>query len=141
MIRVLIADENALIRKGLREILTEDHDIELIGESSCVDDLFAQIRMNNCDIVISGITIPGKNDIDNIVDIKRIQPTLKIIILTIDPVEEIAKRALLAGASGYLKKDSIPVELIKAVRQVYNGGIYMNSSYSDSTARSVRDNK
>ena len=141
MIRILIADENALIRKGLSEILSEDRDIELIGEFSCVDDLFAQIKMNNCDIVIFGIKIPGKNDIDNIVDIKRIQPAIKIIILTIDPAEEIAKRALLAGASGYLKKDSIAVELIKAVRQVYNGGIYLNSSYSDSTISSIRDNK
>ena len=126
MIKVLIADENAMIRKGLKEILSEDRDIDLVGESSSIEELISQINMQNCDIIILGISISGKSDIDNIADIKRLKSEVKIILLTINPQDEIAKRVIKAGAAGYLKKDSIPGELISAVREVYNGRVYMN---------------
>ncbi|MGA2668111.1 MAG: response regulator transcription factor [Ignavibacteria bacterium] len=126
MIKVLIADENEMILKGLKEILLEDRDIELVGESSSIQDLVSQINMHNFDIVILGISISGKSDIDNISDIKKLKSDVKIILLTINPQDEIAKRVIKAGAAGYLKKDSIPGELISAVREVYNGRVYMN---------------
>jgi DNA-binding NarL/FixJ family response regulator len=126
MIKVLIADENTMILKGLKEILSEDRDIELVGESSSIQDLVSQINMQNCDVVILGISISGKSDIDNISDIKKLKSEVKIILLTINPQDEIAKRVIKAGAAGYLKKDSIPGELISAIREVYNGRVYMN---------------
>jgi DNA-binding NarL/FixJ family response regulator len=128
MIEVLIADENALIRKGLKEILSEDSSIVLVGESARTEDLKPQIMTNNCDVIIIGITTPGKSAIDDIIDIKRLKPDLKVIILTIDFEDEVARRMLQAGASGYLKKDNVPAELLTAVRKVYDGGIYTNTS-------------
>jgi two-component system invasion response regulator UvrY len=137
MIRVFVADDHAVVRKGIKQILTEERDITVVGEAANSDEIIKQMYDNNWDVLILDITMPGKNGLDAMIEIKQRKPNLKILILTMYPEKEIAIRALKTGASGYLNKDSVPCELIKAVRRVYGGGRYISSSLAESIAFSV----
>lgn len=142
MIRVFVADDHAVVRRGIKQILSEEKDITVVGEASNSDEIIKQMYDDHWDVLILDITMPGKNGLDAMIEIKQRIPNLKILILTMYPEQEIAIRALRTGASGYLNKDSVPGELIKAVRKVYGGGRYISSSLAESIAFSVeKDNK
>jgi len=134
MINVLIADDHAVVRRGIRQIISEDPEIDVLGEASNADEIMAQLFDKQWNIIILDITMPGKNGLDVLIEIKRKRPEIKILILSMHPEEEIALRALKTGASGYLNKDSVPGELIKAIRKVYNGGKYISSALAESLA-------
>jgi two-component system invasion response regulator UvrY len=137
MIKVFIADDHAVVRRGIKQILSEENDIKVIGEAANAEEIMSQLYEGEWDVLILDITMPGKNGLDAMIEIKQRKPDLKILILTMYPEEEIALRALKTGALGYLTKDSVPGELTKAVRKVFNGGRYISSALAESIAFSV----
>jgi two-component system invasion response regulator UvrY len=132
MINVLIADDHAVVRKGIRQIISEDEEIKVLGEASNANEIIAQLYDHDWDIIVLDITMPGKNGLDVMIEIKQKRPEIKVLILSMHPEEEIALRALKTGASGYLNKDSVPGELIKAIRKIYGGGRYISSMLAES---------
>ncbi|MFI5144180.1 MAG: response regulator [Ignavibacteria bacterium] len=141
MINVFIADDHAVVRSGIKQILSEDNTITVVGEASTTEEIMDQLYDKNWDILILDITMPGKNGLDAMIEIKQRKPEVKILILTMHSEEEIAIRALKTGASGYLNKESVPGELIKAVKKVYEGGRYISPSIAESIALSFEKNK
>jgi len=141
MIKVFIADDHAVVRSGIKQILSEESDIKVVGEASNTDEIMKHLYDQNWDILILDITMPGQNGLDAIMEIKQRKPDLKILILTMHSEEEVAIRALKTGASGFLNKDSVPGELIKAVKKVYEGGKYISSSIAESIALSFEKSK
>lgn len=137
MIRVLIADDHAVVRRGIKEIISEENDISIVGEASNSEELMKLFYDKTWDVLVLDITMPGKNGLDAMIEMKQRKPDIKILILTMYSEEEIALRALKTGASGYLSKDSVPGELVKAIRRIYEGGRYISSSLAESIAFSV----
>lgn len=137
MINVLIADDHAVVRRGISQIISEDPEIKVLGEASNSDEIMQQLYDHEWNVIILDITMPGKNGLDALIEIKNKRPEIKVLILSMHPEEEIALRALKTGASGYLNKDSVPGELIKAIRRVYNGGKYISSNLAESIAMSI----
>ena len=137
MINVLIADDHAVVRRGIRQIISEDPEINVLGEASNSDEIMAQLFDHDWHVFVLDITMPGKNGLDAMMEIKQKRPEIKVLILSMHPEEEIAIRALKTGASGYLNKDSVPGELIKAIRKIHAGGRYISSSLAESIAFSV----
>jgi len=134
MINVLIADDHAVVRKGIMQILSVEPDIRVLGEASNSDEVMSQLYMHEWDVFVLDITMPGKNGLDVMIEVKQRRPEINVLILSMHPEEEIAMRALKTGASGYLTKDSVPDELIKAIRKVYKGGRYISSTLAESLA-------
>lgn len=134
MIKILIADDHALIREGIKKMLEKEVDMSIVGE---VEDSFAVldfVRQQPCDVVILDISMPGKNGLELLKEIKIFKPEMKVLILTMHPEDRFAIRTLKAGASGYLTKMSAPVELTKAIRKVYTGGKYISPTLAEKLA-------
>jgi two-component system invasion response regulator UvrY len=137
MINTLVADDHAVVRRGIRQIISEDPEIVVLGEASNSDEIMAQLYDQDWNVIVLDITMPGKNGLDVLIEIKQKRPEIKVLILSMHPEEEIALRALKTGASGYLNKDSVPGELIKAIRKINEGGKYISSALAESIAFSV----
>jgi two-component system invasion response regulator UvrY len=137
MIKVLIADDHAVVRRGIRQILSEDSFIQVLGEAANSEEIMEQLYDQEWDVLILDLIMPGKNGLDSLIEIKQRKPDLKILVLSMHPEEEIAIRALKTGASGYLNKDSVPSELIRAVRKIYAGGRYISGSLAESIFMSI----
>jgi two-component system invasion response regulator UvrY len=140
MIKVLIADDHAVVRKGLKQILSEESDIQVLGEVSNSEEIFAHLYDEEWDLLILDITMPGKSGLDSLIEIKQRKPGLKVLVLSMHPEEEIAIRALKTGASGYLNKESVPGELLRAVRKVCEGGKYISTTLAESIYMSIEKN-
>jgi two-component system invasion response regulator UvrY len=126
VIKVIIADDHAIIRRGIREILDETDAVRVVDEAGDGSELVDKIMNKRCDVVLLDINMPGKNGLDLMNDIKKINPEQKILILSIYPEEEYAIRAIRSGASGYLKKDSNPDEIVRAIKTVVSGKKYLS---------------
>ncbi len=134
MIRVLIADDHAILRRGLIEILARGLKDAVCGEAENAEQTLAQVQGHNWDLVILDLSMPGRSGIDVLVDLKRLRPKLPVLILSMHAEDQYAKRVLRAGASGYLNKDSAPEELIKAVRKALAGGRYVSPALAEMLA-------
>ncbi len=137
MIRVFIADDHYVVRKGLKHILSSEKDIVIAGEASTAQEIIQQYDSNGWDIMILDIAFPDKNGLDVLIELKSKKPDSKIIILSMHKEEEIAIRAFRTGANGYLNKDSIPEELVIAIRAVANGKKYIGSTLDTSVSNFV----
>jgi len=137
MIKVFVADDHAVVRRGIKQILADEDNIKVVGEASNGEDTLSQIHKTDADILILDITMPGKNGLDVLIQVKERKPALNVLILSMHPEEEVAIRAIKSGASGYLNKDSVPDELITAVKKIYKGGRYISSSLAESIAFSL----
>jgi DNA-binding NarL/FixJ family response regulator len=131
MIKILIADDHAILRRGLIEILTRDLKGAICGEAENAQQTLAQVESNPWDMVILDVSMPGRSGIDVLADLKRLRPKLPVLILSMHPEDQYGKRMLKAGASGYMNKDSSPEELIKAVRKVLAGGRYVSPALAE----------
>ncbi len=134
MIRVLIADDHVIVREGLKQILAETSDILPIGEAADGHQVIEKIRDEPFDVVLLDISMPRATGLEVLKQIKREAPRLPVLILTIYPESQYAIRALKAGASGYLMKESSPEELVKAVRNVADGRKYISESLAEKLA-------
>ncbi len=125
MIRVLLADDHAVVRAGLREILTDAGDITVAGEATNGQEVMVQIRGQDFDVAVLDMSMPGRSGIDLIKQVKSEKPKLRILILSMHSEQQYAVRALKAGASGYLTKESAADELVAAIRRIAAGGAYV----------------
>ena len=126
MIRVLLADDHAVVRAGLREILEGTGDIEVAAEATNGQEALNAVRAGEFDVAVLDLSMPGRSGIDLIKLIKEEQAKLKVLVLTMHSEEQYAVRALKAGASGYLTKESAADELVAAVRRIASGGVYFS---------------
>lgn len=131
MYRVAICDDHAIVRKGVREILAETPDILVVGEAGNWQDLLALLAGNEVDLVLLDISMPDRNGLDILKQLRRERPSLQVLMLSMYPEEQYAIRALRAGAAGYMTKESALDELVKAVRKVSAGGKYVSSTLSE----------
>ncbi|MBF0542606.1 MAG: response regulator transcription factor [Nitrospirae bacterium] len=127
MISVLIVDDHAVIRQGIKDIISEEADIKVTGECATAQDMFHLIKSNDYDIVLLDINLPQMNGIDALKLLKNLKPNLPVLILSVYSEEHYAMRMLRAGASGYLSKDCSPDEIIAAIRKVAKGGSYITT--------------
>ena len=131
MIRILIADDHAVVRKGVRHILLELPDKVVAHEAADSTEVMKRVKKDDYDIVLLDIAMPGKDGLETLKEIKSERPKLPVLILSMFPEEQFALRALKSGASGYLTKESIPEELIRAIQKIIKGGKYISESFSD----------
>ena len=134
MTRVLIADDHAILRRGLREILMRELEGVVCGEAENAQQVLAQVQNQNWDLAIVDITMPGRSGLDILRDLQRVQPGLPVLVLSMHPEDQYGKRVLKAGASGYMNKESAPEELIKAIRRVLAGGRYVSPTLAEKLA-------
>jgi DNA-binding NarL/FixJ family response regulator len=137
MIRILIADDHTIVRKGIRQILAEEFIDAIIEEVADADELIKKVILDKWDLVISDLSMPGKSGLEALQHIKHLFPTLPVLILSIHPEEQYAIRVLKAGAAGYLSKDTAPEELVIAVNRVLLGKKYITLSIAERIADSL----
>jgi two-component system invasion response regulator UvrY len=126
-IRVFIADDHAIVREGLKMILAEQRDIVLAGEAETGLDAIKLFRKSRCNVLLLDISLPDRNGIDVLKQIKAEKPDLAVLMLSMHREDQYAIRSLKAGASGYLTKQSAPRELVDAIRQVAGGQRYVSA--------------
>lgn len=134
MVRILIADDHAIVRRGVREILLEQFPAAEITEASDTAELVLKVIKQTFDIVITDLSMPGRSSLDALQEIKQHAPKLPVLVLSIYPEDQYAVRVLKAGASGYLTKDLAPDELINAVNKLLSGRKYITSSVAERLA-------
>lgn len=132
--RVLIADDHAVFRRGLMETIREDFPKVTFGEAGTAEETLACVRHHDWDIVVLDISMPGRSGLDILADLKRWRPKLPVLFLSMHPEEQYARRSLKAGAAGYLTKESVPDELKTAVRRVLAGGRYVSATLAEKLA-------
>jgi two-component system, NarL family, invasion response regulator UvrY len=137
MIRVLIADDHAVVRRGVRQILEETSDIEVAGEAASASELWPKVREGRFDAVVLDVNLPGRSGLELLGDLKRERPELPVLILTVHSEEQYAVRALKAGASGFLTKESAPEKLVDAVRRIAEGRRFITPEVAERLASSV----
>lgn len=137
MIRVLIADDHAVVRRGLRQILTDAGDVEVAGEATTTHEVLELVRKERWDVVVLDIHLQSGNGIDLVGDLRRERPTLPVLILTMYSEDQYAVRAIRAGAAGFLTKETAPERLVDAVHRVAAGGRYVSEEVADKLASFV----
>jgi two-component system invasion response regulator UvrY len=126
--RILIADDHPIFRAGLKEILGKEKDVEVIGEADNGRKALELVRKQRWDVVLLDLTMPGKDGLEVLQDLRRERPKLPVLILSAHPEDQLALRMLKAGAAGYLTKDKAPEVLLTAVRKVLRGEKYISES-------------
>ncbi|MBS1664598.1 MAG: response regulator transcription factor [Bacteroidetes bacterium] len=134
MLRILIADDHTVVRRGLKQILHEEFPSARVEEVSDAEDLLKLVLKEEWDVVISDISMPGKSGLEVLQAIRQNFPKLPVLILSVHPEDQYAVRVLKAGASGFLNKDSAPDELVKAVHQVLLGKKYITTTIAERLA-------
>ncbi len=137
MTRVLIADDHSIVRGGLKELLFRHLQDIVCGEAENAQQVLYQVQRLPWDVLILDISMPGRSGLDILSDLKLLQPKLPVLVLSAHPEDQYAKRALKAGASGYLKKESAPEELIQAVRKLLGGGLFVSATLAEQFARDL----
>lgn len=132
MIRVLVADDHAVVRKGLSQIIEETPDIELAAEAAAAGDVLALMREASFDVLVLDINMPGMDGLDALKQVRSEHPEQAVLVLSMHPEEHYAVRVLKAGASGYLNKESAPDELVNALRRVSEGKRYVSPEVAES---------
>jgi DNA-binding NarL/FixJ family response regulator len=137
MIKILVADDHAIVRKGLRQIVSETPDIIVTDEASTGHEVIDKVRANDYDAIILDISMPGGDGLSLLKLIKKEKPRLPILVLSVHPEDQYAIRSLKAGAAGYLTKESAPDELITAIRRVSVGRKYVSALLAEKLALQI----
>jgi two-component system invasion response regulator UvrY len=137
MMKILIADDHAVVRKGLSQILLEEFSTAVIEEVDNSEDLIKKAMEGPWDVIISDLSMPGRSGLDALYQLKEISPDTPVLIMSIHPEDHYAIRVLKAGAAGYLTKATAPKELVKAVRLVLEGRKYISASTAEKLANVV----
>lgn len=134
MIKVLIADDHALVREGLKQVIGQHSDIKVAGEAKNGQEALEKVWKEDFDVVLLDISMPGLSGMDILKEMKSAKPDLYVLMLSMHPEKQYAVRALKSGASGYLTKESAPEELIDAIRRVSTGLKYVTLSLAEKFA-------
>jgi two-component system invasion response regulator UvrY len=138
MIKVLVADDHAVVRRGLVQILTEASDMVVVGEASTGREVLQAVRKHDYDVLVLDIAMPEGGGLEVLQQLQTLKPDLRVLILSMYPERQYAVRALKTGAAGYLTKESVPDELIAAIRKVARGGKYVSQSLAEQLASELR---
>lgn len=141
MIKILIADDHTILRDGLKQILSECSDMRVAGEAEHGFEALAKIRAEDWDVVLLDMAMPGKSGLDLLKQIKDEKPKLAVLVLSMQKENQYAVRALKAGASGYLCKDSASADLVKAIRKVAEGGLFISAAVAENLALGLTSNR
>src|SRR4029077_14513164 len=136
--RILIADDHAVFRRGLRETLAEAFPRVIFGEAKTAEETVEFARRHHWDVIGLDISMPGKSGLDILDDVKRLRPRTPVLLLTMHPEQQYARRALKAGAAGYLTKDSVPDELKSAIKKIIAGARYVSATLAEKLAVDLR---
>jgi|GEM_PF-2967136 len=137
MIRILIADDHAVVRQGLKQIISTTKDIKVTAEATNGQEVLNRVWKENFDVVMLDISMPGRDGVDVLRQIKAQKPNLPVLVLSMHPEEQYAVRVLKAGASGYLTKETDPEEMIKAIRLAALGRKYVTPALAERLAYDV----
>jgi DNA-binding NarL/FixJ family response regulator len=138
MIRVLIVDDHAILRRGIRALLSDAFAKAEFGEASNADQALEQLGKKAWHVALIDITLPGKGGLDLLKEFKAARPTLPVLVLSVHSENQFAVRVLRAGAAGYMTKESAPEELVKAVHKILAGGRYVSATLAEKLASSVK---
>lgn len=128
MTRVLLVDDHPVVRNGLKRVLATPGGDIMVDEAGNADEAIEHLRAAPCDIVVLDITMPGRSGLDLLKDLRRERPALPVLVLSMHPASQFARRVLSAGAAGYLTKDSAPGELARAITRLREGKRYLGPS-------------
>ncbi|MBI4002722.1 MAG: response regulator transcription factor [Nitrospira defluvii] len=131
MTRMLIVDDHAVVRHGVKQILSEQFQSAVIGEAQNAEEMLDRVRKSNWDIVVLDVGMPGKSGLDALKELKQLRPKLPVLVLSAYPEDQLALRMLKAGAAGYLSKDSAPNELVQALRKILGGGKFVSAAVAE----------
>jgi DNA-binding NarL/FixJ family response regulator len=134
LIKVLVSDDHALLRAGVKEILTHGFQDIVFGEAADAEQVLASLQAQEWDLVILDLNMPGRSGVEVLRELKQLQPKLPVLVLSMHAEDQYGRRLLRAGASGYLNKEVVPEELIKAVRKVLDGGRYVSPALAERLA-------
>jgi DNA-binding NarL/FixJ family response regulator len=134
MIKILLADDHAVVRQGLKQILTEILEVGTIGEAATGEEALRLVRAEPWDVLVLDMSMPGRGGLEVLKDVRRERPLTKVLVLSMHPEDQFAVRMLKAGASAYLTKDSAPAELVAAIRKIMTGGKYISSTLAEKLA-------
>jgi len=132
--RILIADDHAVVRRGLKEILASEHDMDVVGEAKNGDEALELVRKLDWDVAVLDFSMPGRSGVELIKEIKRRYPGRPVLVLSMLPEEAHAAQVFKAGGSGYINKESAGEELTAAIRKVANGGKYVSANFAEKLA-------
>lgn len=131
MIRILIADDHPIVRRGLKQILAEEPDLAVRGEAQNGQEVLQLLSKQEWDVLVLDINMPGRSGLEVLQEVKDRKPSLPVLIMSIHSDEQFGVRALKAGAAGYLTKESAPEELVKAIRKLHMGGKHVSPSLGE----------
>jgi DNA-binding NarL/FixJ family response regulator len=137
MIRIMIADDHTIVRRGLKQILSDQGDMGVIAEAKAAVEVVPLVRKIALDVLVLDISMPGRGGLDILKDVKEERPHLPVLVLSMHPEDQYAVRALRLGAAGYLTKEAVPEELVKAIRKIAAGGRYITPSLAEKLAVAV----
>ncbi len=139
MLKILIADDHAIVRRGLKQILLEEYPSAQVGEVADAESLVTEVVTNEWDIIICDMNMPGRSGLDALSQIKQIAPQIPVLIMSMYPEDQYALRVLKAGASGYLGKETIHEHIIKAIQTVQLGKKFITPAVAEKLADAVRE--
>lgn len=134
MIRVLVADDHTILREGLKQLLLAAGDVDVVGEAGDGYEVLQRVRALECDVLLLDMSMPGKSGVDLIKQIKSERPRLRVLILSMHQEHQYAVRAIKAGASGYVTKESASTHLVTAIRKVAAGGAFISAEVAEQLA-------
>jgi two-component system invasion response regulator UvrY len=134
MIKILIADDHAIVREGLKQIVAEELDMKVTGEAANANELFKLLDKDSWEIVVLDINMPGKSGLEALKEMKTRNIKVPVLILSMFSEDQYGLRAIKAGAAGYLKKVSAPTELVSAIRKIVGGGKYISPTLAEKLA-------
>lgn len=139
MTKILVVDDHAVVRQGVKQILSEQFHGAVIGEAQSAKEMIDRLRKHSWDIVLLDIGMPEKSGLDALKELKLLHPKLPVLVLSAYPEDQLALRMLKAGAAGYLSKDSAPNELVQALKKILGGGKFVSASVAELLASNLTD--
>lgn len=140
MIKVLIADDHAIFREGLKRIIDASPGLTVVAEAASGEEALERARATKPEVVLLDVSMPGRGGIETVEELKRREPRVRVLILTVHPEDHFAVRCLRHGADGYITKDVAPGELVQAVRKVWSGGKYVSPALAERLAFTLDTN-
>lgn len=137
MIKILIADDHAIVRAGLKRIIGETHDMEVVAEAATGAEALERARHTIPDVVVLDVSMPGRGGLDTLKELKRLLPKTRVLVLSMHPEDQFGPRFLREQADGYMTKESAPELLIGAIRKVHAGGKYLSAALAERLASNL----
>ena len=138
MIRILVADDHTIVREGLKQIIAKQVDLTVAGEAANGNDVLRLVREQEWDVLVTDMSMPGRNGLELIKLVKQERPQLPVLVLSMYDEEQYAVRAIRAGASGYLNKESASEQLVAAIRKIASGGVHASEAVTQAMFSTLR---